>query len=312
MKKILVVGGAGYIGGALTDRLIDYKFRVYDNLLYDNIYRKPVDFFFGDIRETSKLKKQLEWADVVIWLAAIVGDPACNLNQDLTVEINERSVKWLCDNYDGKIIFLSTCSVYGVNDKLLHEESELNPLSLYAWTKLNSEKYLEKKNAIIFRLGTVYGLSDIYSRLRMDLVVNILTTHAQKLNKITVYGGEQHRPLIHVKDIALAIEKVVDLDATGVFNLHSLNTTVKDIAYTVKTHFPNLIIETTGVKFQDNRSYRVSSEKAQKLLNFKPMYTLDNGISEIKKLLESGRIKDVFEINYSNVEHLRSFGDKFS
>ena len=311
MKKILVVGGAGYIGGALTDRLIDYKFRVYDNLLYDNIYRKPVDFFFGDIRETSKLKKQLEWADVVIWLAAIVGDPACNLNQDLTVEINERSVKWLCKNYDGKIIFLSTCSVYGVNDKLLHEESELNPLSLYAWTKLNSEKYLEKKNAIIFRLGTVYGLSDIYSRLRMDLVVNILTTHAQKLNKITVYGGEQHRPLIHVKDIALAIEKVVDLDVTGVFNLHSLNTTVKDIAYTVKTHFPNLIIETTGVKFQDNRSYRVSSEKAQKLLNFKPVYTLDNGISEIKKLLESGRIKDVFEINYSNVEHLRSFGDKF-
>ncbi len=311
MKKILVVGGAGYIGGALTDRLIDYKFRVYDNLLYDNIYRKPVDFFFGDIRETSKLKKQLEWADVVIWLAAIVGDPACNLNQDLTVEINERSVKWLCDNYDGKIIFLSTCSVYGVNDKLLHEESELNPLSLYAWTKLNSEKYLEKKNAIIFRLGTVYGLSDIYSRLRMDLVVNILTTHAQKLNKITVYGGEQHRPLIHVKDIALAIEKVVDLDATGVFNLHSLNTTVKNIADTVKTHFPNLIIETTGVKFQDNRSYRVSSEKAQKLLNFKPVYTLDNGISEIKKLLESGRIKDVFEINYSNVEHLRSFGDKF-
>jgi len=312
MKKILVVGGAGYIGGALTDRLIDYKFRVYDNLLYDNIYRKPVDFFFGDIRETSKLKKQLEWADVVIWLAAIVGDPACNLNQDLTVEINERSVKWLCDNFDGKIIFLSTCSVYGVNDKLLHEESELNPLSLYAWTKLNSEKYLEKKNAIIFRLGTVYGLSDIYSRLRMDLVVNILTTHAQKLNKITVYGGEQHRPLIHVKDIALAIEKVVDLDVTGVFNLHSLNTTVKDIAYTVKTHFPNLIIETTGVKFQDNRSYRVSSEKAQKLLNFKPVYTLDNGISEIKNLLESGRIKDVFEINYSNVEHLRSFGDKFS
>ena len=311
MKKILVVGGAGYIGGALTDRLIDYKFRVYDNLLYDNIYRKPVDFVFGDIRETSKLKKLLEWADIVIWLAAIVGDPACNLNQDLTVEINERSVKWLCDNYDGKIIFLSTCSVYGVNDKLLHEESELNPLSLYAWTKLNSEKYLEKKNAIIFRLGTVYGLSDIYSRLRMDLVVNILTTHAQKLNKITVYGGEQHRPLIHVKDIALAIEKVVDLDVTGVFNLHSLNATVKNIADTVKTHFPNLIIETTGVKFQDNRSYRVSSEKAQKLLNFKPMYTLDNGISEIKKLLESGRIKDVFEINYSNVEHLRSFGDKF-
>ena len=81
MKNILVVGGAGYIGGALTDRLMDYNLRVYDNLLYDNIYRKPVDFVFGDIRDTSKLKKQLEWADAVIWLSAIVGDPACNLNQ---------------------------------------------------------------------------------------------------------------------------------------------------------------------------------------------------------------------------------------
>jgi len=311
MKNILVVGGAGYIGGALTDRLKDYNFRVYDNLLYDKVFRKPVEFVFGDIREQSKLKKQLVWADVVIWLAAIVGDPACNLHQDLAVEINEKSVKWLCDNYDGKIIFLSTCSVYGFNDNLLHEESELNPLSLYAWTKLNCERYLEKKNATIFRLGTVYGLGDIYSRLRMDLVVNILTAHAQKTMKITVYGGEQHRPLIHVKDIALAIEKVVDKDITGIFNIHSLNTTIKSIADTVKNHFPNIIIETTGVKFQDNRSYRVSSEKAQKLFNFKPIYTLDDGISEIKNLLESGRIKDVFESNYSNAEHLRSFGDKF-
>jgi len=311
MKNILVVGGAGYIGGALTDRLIDYNFRVYDNLLYDDTFRKPVDFVFGDIRDVTKLKKQLEWADAVIWLAAIVGDPACNLNQDLTVEINENSVKWLGDNYDGKIIFLSTCSVYGVNDKLLNEGSELNPLSLYAWTKLNSEKYLEKKNAIIFRLGTVYGLGDIFSRLRMDLVVNVLTAHAHKMKKITVFGGEQYRPLIHVKDIALAIEKVVDSDLTGVFNLHTFNTTVVNIADTVKKHFPDLIVETTGVKFQDDRSYKVSSEKAHQQFNFNPMYTLDDGIIEIKELLESGRIKDVFKINYSNVEHLRSFGDEF-
>jgi len=312
MKNILVVGGAGYIGGALTDRLNDCNIRVYDNLLYDNVYRKPVEFVFGDIRDTSKLYKHLKWADAVIWLAAIVGDPACNLNQDLTVDINERSVQWLCENYDGRIVFISTCSVYGFNEKLLDEESELNPLSLYAWTKLNSEKHLEGKNAIIFRLGTVYGLGDIYSRLRMDLVVNILTAHALKLKKITVYGGEQHRPLIHVKDIALAIEKVVNQKITGVFNLHSLNTTVINIADAIKTHFPKLIIETTGVKFQDNRSYRVSSEKAHKQFNFKAIYTLDDGITEIKELLESGRIKDVFGSNYSNVEHLKSFGDKLN
>lgn len=311
MKNILVVGGAGYIGGALTDRLKGYKLKVYDNLLYDNIYRKPVDFVFGDIRDRNKLIKHLEWANVVIWLSAIVGDPACNLNHDLTVEINERSVKWLCENFDGRIVFISTCSVYGFNEKLLDEESELNPLSLYAWTKLNSEKFLDGKNAIIFRLGTVFGLGDIYSRLRMDLVVNILTAQSQNFNKITVYGGDQHRPLIHVKDIALAIEKVFDKEITGVFNLHSTNITVIKIANILKNHFPDLIIETTGVKFQDNRSYRVSSKKAQKKFNFQPIYSIDDGISEIKELLQSGRIKDVFRSNYSNVEHLKSFGDKY-
>ena len=312
MKNILVVGGAGYIGGAVTDRLENYNLRVYDNLLYDESYRKPVDFVCGDVRDTDKLKKQLKWADGVIWMAAIVGDPACNLNQDLTVEINEKSVKWLSDHYDGRIVFLSTCSVYGANDKVLDEESELNPLSLYAWTKLNSEKYLEKKNAIIFRLGTIYGLSDIHSRLRMDLVVNLLTARAYTQGKITVFGGDQHRPLIHVKDVALAIEKVIDSDLCGVFNLHSLNTTVIDLADTLKKEFPALTIETTGVKFQDNRTYKVSSEKAKRLFNFKPQYTVEDGVSEIKELLESGRIKDVFVSRYSNVEHLKNSGDKFS
>lgn len=311
MKNILVVGGAGYIGGAVTDRLKDYNLRVYDNLLYDDAYRKPVDFIFGDVRDTSKLKEQLKWADCVIWLAAIVGDPACNLNQDLTIEINEKSVKWLSENYNGRIVFLSTCSVYGANDKLLDEDSELNPLSLYAWTKLNSERYLKNNNAIIFRLGTVYGLSDIYSRLRMDLVVNILTARAYTQGKIIVFGGDQHRPLIHARDVALAIVEVIDSDVCGVFNLHSLNTTVIDLADTVKKHFPDLTIETTGVKFQDNRTYRVSSEKAKRLLNFKLEYTVDDGVKEIKELLESGRIKDVFVSRYSNVEHLRNCGDTF-
>jgi len=311
MKNILVVGGAGYIGGAVTDGLKGYNLRVYDNLLYDESYRKPVDFVCGDVRDTDKLKKQLKWADGVIWLAAIVGDPACNLNQDQTVEINEKSVKWLSDHYDGRIVFLSTCSVYGANDKVLDEESELNPLSVYAWTKLNSEKYLEKKNAIIFRLGTVYGLSDIHSRLRMDLVVNLLTARAYTQGKITVFGGDQHRPLIHAKDVALAIEKVIDSDLRGVFNLHSLNTTIIDLADTLKKQFPALTIEATGVKFQDNRTYKVSSEKAKRLFNFKPQYTVEDGVSEIKELLESGRIKDVFVSRYSNVEHLRNCGDKF-
>lgn len=311
MKNILVVGGAGYIGGAVTDILGNYNIRVYDNLLYDDIYRKPVEFVFGDIRDTSKLKKQLDWSDVVIWLAAIVGDPACNLNQNITIEINEQSVKWLSNNYDGRIIFLSTCSVYGANNALLDEKCNVNPLSLYAWTKLNSEGHLEKKNAAIFRLGTVYGLSDNFSRLRMDLVINFLTARALIQNKITVFGGDQYRPLIHAKDVALAIKKVIDIDITGLFNIHSENSTVINIANVIKNYFPGLLIETTDVKFQDNRNYKVSSEKARNLFNFKPKYSLEYGISEIKDLLKSGRVKDPFISKFSNVEYLKGINNKY-
>jgi len=145
----------------------------------------------------------------------------------------------------------------------------------------------------------------------MDLVVNLLTARAYTQGKITVFGGDQHRPLIHAKDVALAIEKVIDSDLRGVFNLHSLNTTIIDFANTLKKQFSALTIETTGVKFQDNRTYKVSSEKAKRLFNFKPQYTVEDGVIEIKELLESGRIKDAFVGRYSNVEHLRNCGDKF-
>lgn len=159
------------VGGAVTDSLLQagIDFTVYDNLLYENQYLKPVDFIFGDVRDTAKLIKLLPNFTHVIWLAAIVGDGACQINPPLTVAVNQESVRWLSDNYDGRIIFLSTCSVYGQNDTWLDEDSELKPLSLYAQTKMEAEKYLTGKNALIFRLGTAYGLSDIYSRIRLDL-----------------------------------------------------------------------------------------------------------------------------------------------
>ena len=172
-------------------------------------------------------------------------------------------------------------------------------------------KYLEKKNAVIFRLGTVYGLSDTHSRLRMDLVVNLLTARAYTQGTIVVFGGEQHRPLIHVKDVALGIEKVIDSDICGVFNLHSFNTTVIELAEVVKSHFPGLVVKPTGVTFQDNRTYRVTSEKAERLFYFRPRYVIDDGVREIKELLESGRIKNAFVSRYSNVEHLRNSGEDF-
>ncbi|MHC4388405.1 MAG: NAD-dependent epimerase/dehydratase family protein [Planctomycetota bacterium] len=234
--NILVVGGAGYIGGAITDVLqtTGHDTRVYDSLVYEESYRKPVDFVYGDVRDHDCLRDQLDWADAVIWLAALVGDGACAINPQLSVEINQNSVEWLCENYDGRIVFTSTCSVYGAQRGILTEGSPTNPLSVYATTKLAAEKYLEDKNALVFRLGTLFGVSDLFARLRLDLVVNILTVRAAIEGKLTIFGGDQFRPLLHVKDVAKAIVDYVDTEHTGIYNLHRQNVRIIDLAYQVR------------------------------------------------------------------------------
>lgn len=311
MKNILVVGGAGYVGGAITDFLEDSHFnvRVYDSILYEESYRKPVDFVYGDVRDPGKLLPQLKWADAVVWLAAIVGDGACQLDPELTVEVNQDAVKWLSEVYDGRIVFLSTCSVYGAQDKELTEESPTNPLSIYAATKLKAESFLTKKNAIAFRLGTLFGVGDLFARIRMDLVVNILTVRAFVDGKIKVFGGDQFRPLLHVKDVARAIGLALNSDTKGIFNLHRQNVRIVDLAYQVRNHFPDCHIEVTDMPFQDTRNYRVSSKKAQEILGFTPQYTIDDGIEEVKALVTTSRIKDLDHVRYSNQlflkEHLK-------
>ncbi|MGD8586651.1 MAG: NAD-dependent epimerase/dehydratase family protein, partial [Chloroflexota bacterium] len=119
--NVLVVGGAGYVGGVVTDLLLDseHNVRVFDSLLYEEVYRKPVDFIYGDVRDYKTLQAHLAWADAVVWLAALVGDPACALNPDVSVEINQGAVKYLTDHFDGRIVFLSTCSVYGAQTGIL-------------------------------------------------------------------------------------------------------------------------------------------------------------------------------------------------
>jgi nucleoside-diphosphate-sugar epimerase len=307
--NILVVGGAGYVGGAVTDLLLEteHSTRVYDALLYEECYRKPVDFMYGDVRDRERLKLHLEWADAVVWLAALVGDQACALNPDVSVVINQESVKWLAENFDGRIVFLSTCSVYGAQDGVLDESSATAPLSVYAVTKLEAEKYLANKNAIIFRLGTLFGVGDLFSRIRLDLIVNTLTVRAHLFGKITVYGGEQFRPLMHVRDAAQTIIDNVSTEHTGVFNLHKQNVRIIDLAYQVRNHFPDLIVEQTERKFEDTRNYRVSSDKAMNILNFRPNRSIDEGIEEIKALLASGRLRDVDNPRYTNQKFLSMY-----
>lgn len=307
--KVLVVGGAGYVGGPLVDLLLEseHAVRVYDGLLYEETFRKPVDFVYGDIRDRERLLPHLAWADAVVWLAALVGDGACALNPEVTVEINQDSVKWLTEVFDRRIVFMSTCSVYGAQDATLDESSATGPLSAYAVTKLAAEEYLEDRNAIIFRLGTLFGVGDRFSRIRLDLVVNTLTVRAHRDGHIKVFGGDQFRPLLHVSDAAQAVLENLGTLNVGVFNLHKQNVRIIDLAYQVRNHFPDMVIEQTEVHFQDTRNYRVSSDKAARALGFRPQRSIDQGIEEVKALLVDGRIRDVENPRYINQAFLTNF-----
>lgn len=307
VKKVLVVGGAGYIGGGVTDILKnrDIPFAVYDNLLYEYQYLKPVEFIYGDVRDTKKLAKILPKYSHVIWLAAIVGDAACQIKPELTVAVNQESVRWLAENYNGRIIFSSTCSVYGQNDQLVTEDSPTNPLSLYAKTKLQAEEYLQTGNHLILRLGTVYGVSDIFSRLRMDLVVNYMTANALTKGKLTVFGGTQWRPLIHVKDVAEVIADNLEKNTTGIYNLTTVNLQIKDLAKIV-SKLTGCKIEYTPQKFEDQRNYRASSEKAKRdgVFTLKKIRDVAYGVREIADLIKSGRIKYTENDIYFNERHI--------
>lgn len=307
--NILVVGGSGYVGGAVTDLLMKsaHNVRVYDALLYEESYRKPVDFVYGDVRDRDRLGASLKWADAVVWLAALVGDGACALHPEISTSINQESVKWLTENFDGRIVFMSTCSVYGAQDATLDESSSTSPLSIYAATKLAAEEYLEEKNAIIFRLGTLFGVGDLFSRIRLDLVVNTLTVRAHCQGKISVFGGDQFRPLLHVRDAARAVVDNLETPHTGVFNLHRQNVRIIDLAYQVRNHFPDLVIDQTPMKFQDARNYRVSSDKAQNILGFRAVHSIDDGIEDVKGLLDSSRLRDIDNPRYTNQTFLTMF-----
>ena len=307
--NILIVGGAGYVGGGIVDKLKKHhQVTVYDSLIYEESYRKDVNFVYGDVRNQSKLLKLFKNHDAVIWLAALVGDGACAINPELTFEINSDSVKFLAENFKKRIVFLSTCSVYGAQDGLLNEDSSINPLSEYASSKVQAEEYLKGSNSIIFRLGTLFGISDEFSRIRLDLVVNILVTKALTEGKLTVFGGEQWRPLLHVNDVANAIEQTIDSETNGNFNLHYKNFKIIDIAEAIVNKVDSAIIETTPMKFQDARNYQVSSEKLLSETGFKAEIDLNTGINEIYDLIANNRIKNVNHKRYSNQNFLEEFG----
>ena len=211
-------------------------------------------------------------------------------------------------NYSGRIVFLSTCSVYGAQEGVLSEDSSTNPLSEYASSKLIAEKYLEDSNVIIFRLGTLFGISDQYSRIRLDLVVNILVTKALMENKMSVFGGDQWRPLLHVNDVSNAISHCLNTDVTGIYNLHYKNYKIIDIAKEIEKKVKDVEVEVTPMSFEDARNYQVSSQKLLDDTGFKASIELINGVNEIYDLIFHNRIKDITDPRYSNQNFLEKFG----
>lgn len=318
METVLVTGGAGYLGYHVVSKLLSngYKVRILDNLSFGNNALKHLkkkykfDFINGDIRDLQVVLKSLEGADALIHLAGIVGDPASKIDTVESTEINYLSTKLIVDAASylkiNKFIFASTCSVYGANDNtLLNESSKINPVSLYAETKLKSEdiilKSLNKQvTPTIFRTGTLFGLSE---RMRFDLVINLFVGQAITEKKISIEGGDQWRPFVHVQDAAnayiLALEKQKS-KSKGIFNLGGadLNHQLKDIANFTSEAFPKTQIKTS--KITDRRNYRVSFDKIKKSFGFEPEKTISYAISEIKDAINSKKIKSWKDPIYYN------------
>jgi len=310
-KKVLVVGGAGYIGGHTVDVLTarGHRVTVYDNLTYENRYLKDVNFVYGDVRDTEKVVVTAEGFDVVVLMAALVGDPACSVNPSLTDEINHVAIKNICEELpkDKHVIFMSTCSVYGAQHEELTEVSPTNPLSSYASTKLLAEKYVNERNGTIFRLGTVYGLGDTYSRVRLDLVVNVITMRATYDKKINIFGGEQWRPLICVKDIAGYVTESIEGDIRGTYILSEGNYTMKMLGEMIAEMYPDVEVLYTDISFEDARNYKVSALKTYTTFFYKPQHDIRQEIGVLRKLFLQGRIRDVKSNAFHNGAYIKDW-----
>jgi nucleoside-diphosphate-sugar epimerase len=258
--------------------------------------------------------------DAVIHLAAIVGDPACTIKADLTTEINYAATRLLVEVAKGagvqRLLFASTCSVYGASEFLMDERSATHPISLYAQTKLDSERaLLEARSAALhptcLRLATVFGLSP---RPRFDLVVNVLTARAVQEGKILISNREQWRPFIHVNDVARAFLCVLQAPLGAVsgeiFNAGSyhLNYTIGDVAEKIRERVPAVEIEYR--ESPDKRNYRVSFDKIHSRLGFVCSTPLEVGIAEIQHAIQSGLVQDYRDRVYSNYEYLLDSGDE--
>jgi len=325
---VTVIGGAGYIGSVLCRALLDqgYSVRVLDNLVYGDhgvrglLEHDRFEFIEGDMRSIEAVLEAVKPAQAVVHLGALVGDPASGIDSQKTLELNYHSVKLVAEicryHQINRFLFASTCSVYGRSkseDELLAETDPLNPVSLYAQTKIESERALlemadDNFAPTILRMATIYGLSP---RMRFDLVGNILPAKAYTENVVPIFGGSQYRPNVHVRDAARAyidcIEAPIRKVAGEIFNVGSnaQNYQIIEIGEIVADCFPEAEIDRQREK-EDERSYQVDFSKIRDVLDYEVEHTIRGSTLEIKEAFEAGRFDDYTDDRYNNYRTLEN------
>ena len=314
--KILITGGAGYLGSILTAKLLEkgYQVRVMDQLWYgrDSIKHLPQENFElveEDIRNLTETVRAMKGVDAVIHLASVVGMPASSIEPRTSEEINylaTKNIAELCQLHNIETyIFASTCSVYGAQpNKLITEKSPTEPLDYYSRQKWYSERAISWLNRAptILRFGTLFGLSP---RMRFDLVINLFLSQALTGKKIKVEGGNQYRPFLHVSDAADSLIFAIEKNLTGTYNVVSQNHTILEVSEIIKK-LTDCKVE-IAKDVTDERDYRVSAEKINQL-GFKPMKDIEFAYNEIKGAFDKGLISDPSRDIYNNFKHL--FGSK--
>ena len=306
--RILLTGGSGYLGSVLTRKLLTngHHVRILDNFLFgkgslkDIQDNKKLELVTGDIRDLSVVGKSLKNIDAVIHLASIVGTQSAELDAKISTEINfmaTRNIAELCKIYKIKqFIFASTCSVYGAQpDRLIAENSEVDPMDSYGLSKFQSERAILQTYdyPTILRLGTLFGASH---RMRFDLAINLFIAQAMNKEKMTVFGGEQWRPFLHVDDAAEAFSFAVENKMEGTYNAVWKNLTINQMAKDVKKLIPSQVDLSKDIV--DKRDYRVSGKKLERF-GFKAKKDIAYAAKEFKsKILED--VENYKQDKYSN------------
>jgi len=319
-RRVVILGGAGYLGSVLARQLLDhgYLVMVLDCLRFgdDSLARLSThpnfQFSQGDIRDIGKVSECIQEADAVVLLASLVGEPACDLDPKETVDINflaTKAVAEACRYYQiPRLIFASTDSAYGIQEGIMYEDSPMNPISLYGRLKLRAEEEIlglcdGDFKPTVLRMATIYGLSP---RMRFDLVVNTLALNAFVNEKITIYGGAQWRPLVHVADAARAyvicIDAPVEKVGGQVFNVGSneQNYQIEHLAEQVQSVFREIDVETVP-QSPDLRDYFVSFDKIVNTLGYQVNHSVTDGIHEIRTALADGTISNHQDSKHYNV-----------